>query len=276
MINHQNNYRYIFEPFRKLSVPEMTIFIGNPICIFPENNDSRYIERMRNILSGKFNQNDWVNKFNNKKVADRRIIKAIRAHFFLKWIRNKFPDLPIIYLMRHPIPSSLSKDNLHDGRQWIWRSASALLKHDQLRERHLEPFEGLIRTAKTPFEEYVLLWCIQNYVVLKEMDENDYKIVYYEDFCLEPEKAVRDMMNYIGGTTDLNKLKNAVGITYVTHQDSAILRGEDLIRSWTEKVTNDQIVKAMHYVHSFGLEEYYNESPYPLKSKIIDQGANSK
>jgi hypothetical protein len=267
LLNHTNQFRYIFEPFRD-EVAEMKAFSGQPFVVLPGNDDPEIEEAVQKILSGKLEQTDWLNRYNQRNFANKRIIKAVRAHFFLKSLHDRFPQVPIIYLMRHPIPSSLSKDHT----QWGWKTGQDFWANPILRDTHLQPFEEVILSARTDFEKYVTTWCIQNYVVLKEMEAGDYLITYYEDFCLRPEAAVREMNGYVNAPFNQKAFEKMVGQTFMLHEKSGVRKNENMVTSWQKKVTPEQINSAMRIVRAFGLDAYYDESPFPRKSRFNQSG----
>ena len=263
LLNHDNYFRYIFEPFRE-EIVEMAAIGQQPYVILPENTNQSIINAMTVILSGRLKQIPWINKYNRRKIASRRLIKGIRAHFFLKWLKDNFPEVKIVYLMRHPVPASLSKVNWESG----WNTSENYLLSAPLYQRYLLPHQEIIRSAQTRFEIHIVTWCIQNYVALKEMKNDDLLIVYYEDFCMYPEKAMKEMTNYAGVPFHRNKFIKIVGKPFISKDKSAIVNNEDLVLSWQNKVTPAELAFAMQAVKAFGLDEYYNESPYPLKSRF--------
>ena len=268
LINYDNAYRYIFEPFNIHKVKEAKVFKYANQYIRPTDDNMLYLQMMERILSGRIHQNSWTNMYNSRIIADKRIIKGIRCHLYLKWLHDHFPTIPIVYLMRHPCAASFSKTKLSHWWSGEENILSFLLDQTELVQDHLEPHLGVIRSAETLFEQHVTMWAVQNYLVLKQMQAEDYKIVFYEDFCLEPQKAIGDLFSYLKRPVT-EKVYEVYDKGFITRKDSAIEKGEDIVRSWMKQISPEETKYAIRIIREFGLDEYYDESPYPKKSLFL-------
>jgi hypothetical protein len=74
-----------------------------------------------------------------------RLVKEVRASLFLKWIRNNFPNVPILYMFRHPCAVVHSWAKLGWGDDDI----ESLLSQDALITDYLEGYVSMIRKAST-------------------------------------------------------------------------------------------------------------------------------
>ncbi len=77
VINYNNDYRYIFEPFHPHKVPICSHFRYRQY-LEPNNTDPRFIAPTNSILSGRI-RTRWSESLNHKTLCDRRLIKDIRA-----------------------------------------------------------------------------------------------------------------------------------------------------------------------------------------------------
>jgi hypothetical protein len=100
IINYDNRFRVMFEPFRYDVVDEAKDFVY-PLYLRPDTNKSNYFSSLQKIISGKVHS-EWIDKENNRIFPKARLIKDIRVNFFLKWIQNNTPGMKIILLLRHP------------------------------------------------------------------------------------------------------------------------------------------------------------------------------
>ncbi|MBW1855726.1 MAG: sulfotransferase domain-containing protein, partial [Deltaproteobacteria bacterium] len=100
LINYNNSYRDIFEPFHPHKVKETKIFKYNQY-LNPKDQNPKLLNQANKILSGRF-QSKWTDRNNKKIVATERIIKDIRTNLMLKWLKGIRPDMPIILIVRHP------------------------------------------------------------------------------------------------------------------------------------------------------------------------------
>ncbi|HEU4848388.1 MAG TPA: hypothetical protein VFT03_09325 [Rubrobacteraceae bacterium] len=100
LINHRNAYRFVFEPFRQDKVGICENF-GRKQYLRSGDRREEYLGPARTILTGGL-RSLWTDRFNEKLVARRRLIKDIRANLLLGWMRANFPGMPIVLLLRHP------------------------------------------------------------------------------------------------------------------------------------------------------------------------------
>lgn len=90
------HYRLIFEPFKPEKVKLFQHF-SHKEYISPDYKNQEFFRIFKKILSGNVS-NNWVNRDNRVFKADGRVVKSIRSSFFLKWLKNNFPCIPIVYI----------------------------------------------------------------------------------------------------------------------------------------------------------------------------------
>ena len=100
LINFNNNYRYIHEPFHPNRINQVSHYKYIQY-IKPENKDPFFFVPAHNILSGRI-RSLWTDSSNTTIVSSKRLIKDIRTNLLLKWMNVNFPEVPIILLLRHP------------------------------------------------------------------------------------------------------------------------------------------------------------------------------
>ena len=258
ILNYRNDYRYMFEPFYGSRVPECRAFQYRQY-LRPADDSRTYLDAARAIVTGKI-RNRWIDQFNRRPVSRRRIIKDIRANLLLKWLKSKFPAMPLVIVMRNPCADAASRLALG------WRShLEELLAQPDLVEDHLAPFLSVIRAASTDFERHVVLWCIENYVPLKQFAAADVHLAFYENFCTQPETEIGLLFGFIGRTFDAEALAQAREPTALSREESAIVRGGSLIDSWRETVSDEQRHRALEIVAAFGLEPIYGNGSLPSR-----------
>ncbi|MGI8540235.1 MAG: sulfotransferase [Rubrobacteraceae bacterium] len=190
LINRENEYRFIFEPFHPGKVAPCEPFLRKQY-LRPEDDRAIYLEAAGKILSGKI-RSRWADRFNRKLLARRRLIKDIRANLLLGWTRRHFPETPIILLLRHPC--AVADSRLRLG----WRdNLDEMMSQRQLVEDHLEPLEADILAAKDPFERSIFLWCIENYIPLRQPGSEKLHIVFYENLLTDPESELASIFDFL-------------------------------------------------------------------------------
>jgi len=170
IINFDNQYRIMFEPFHSKKVKLISHW--KYFQYIRENNDDpEFVEPMTKILRGKL-KNGWVDRHNKKIFADKRIVKAVHANLFLNWLNKKFKDVPIILILRHPCAVVNSKMNI--AEKWFKKpNLNLFLRQEELLHDFLNPFIREINQPTTVFEKFILMWCIENYVPLKQFQQNE-------------------------------------------------------------------------------------------------------
>ena len=138
-------------------------------------------------------RNRWIDEPNRKVIARKRLIKDIRANHLLRWIKTHFPEVPIVLLFRHPCAVTYSKMQLRWGTH-----LEEFLSQQELVEDFLGPFTDEIASPSNVFERHVLMWCIENYVPLRQFKKGEIHLVFYELLCTEPEAELERLFSFLG------------------------------------------------------------------------------
>jgi len=261
IINYNNQYRILFEPFHKHYVPLLQHWAYRQY-IRPDSREKKYIVPATKILSGKI-RNEWIDKDNGKKITNKRIIKDIRTQFLLKWLNSVFPRVPIIMIMRHPCAVANSKLALGWNSQLNQHLNELFLQKDLVTD-FLEPFVKLSKSVEEDFERHILLWCFEYFVPLSQFDKGDIFLIFYENLCINYELEIMRLFLYLG--------KNYSEKIYLKHKtpssqammNSAIVQGKNPINSWRMNISDGQIKTANNILSNFGLNKIYNQNDLPL------------
>lgn len=287
IINFDNGYRFLFEPFSRV-VPLRPSWAprlepdDRLRYIRPECDDLDLIAQASRVLSGSFRHPE-VDQYNyNMRIAfDRRLVKETKSNLFLKWLHVHFPQVKLILLMRHPIPTIMSRRpqyfDLPPGQRAVaddvemrGRNYSALtLSQPELLQDFLEPFRPVMESATTVFAQRVVEWSIQNYVPLHQFAPGEVHLIFYEDFCIDPVRQMRRLREFLG--TELRE-DEAERIRSRSRQPSSTvhrtavhgyrepseIEGYEQIAKWTKRVQPDEQRDAARILQAFGLDGVYN------------------
>jgi hypothetical protein len=260
LINYRNQYRQIFEPFHP-EAPVGSVFPRH-LYLRPGDADPVRLDTARNVLSGRI-RGRFVDRFNRRLVSSRRIIKDISSNLFLKWLHDHFPGMPIVLIMRHPCAVLRSQTKVDWEKMLDRMLGQQWLVHD-----HLEPFMVELRGLRYAFEQHVAMWCIQNYVPLRQFGRGEIHITFYERLCSQPEEELRALMSYLGKPFDPRML-GAVGVaSLMAHGHSAIFNGKGLVDSWRDELTAAELRRAIDIVAMFGLDAIYSEDSMPSPTGV--------
>ena len=247
----------MFEPFHSNKIDLLSDWNFRQY-LRPSDRSDKYLKPATAILSGNI-RSDWIDKYNRRLFSRKRLIKDIRAQHILRWIYINFPEIPIVLLLRHPCAVANSKLKLG----WDAHLQDFLVQ-DALMEDFLNPFKRLLQTAKNNFEKHILMWCVENYVPLKQFSEGEILIVFYEDICRNPKQEIQRILAFIGEEFSAAFNSGFSKPSAESRKESAIVSGSDLIGSWRESISDDQTARSVEILGVFGLREIYNESEFPL------------
>lgn len=259
LLNYDNEYRYMFEPFNH-SMLNMIKNEEELPYLRPTNIDPRMYGLVKKVLSGRI-KSSWINKYNRKLIARKRLVKEIHMNLTLKWIKLNFPEIPMILLLRHPFAVAYSKIRLNwwDAGQMI----NTYLQQEDLVEDFLKDKVEAATNLEDDFSRFIFIWCIENIVPLSQFSKGEIHLAFYEEFCHDPRAEIKRMFDFLGKDMD-SKVLNAIGRpSGVSREDSAIFKGRDLISDWKDRLTQKQVKSAMEILELFGLHRVYSEDIMP-------------
>ena len=257
IINNRRHYRYVFEPFNPGVVGSFWHFKTKQY-LRPADRRKEFLEPARRALTGEL-RDPWTDRFNGRIVATRRLIKDIRANLLLGWMRANFPGMPIILLLRHPcavVTSRLAlgwKDNL-----------SETMEQQELVEDFLLPMEAEIRAARGDFERHLFLWCIDNYVPLKQLGPQEVHLVFYENLLAQPEADLQNLFAALGEPFDERVYPRLGRPSPLSRKDAPA----PSLEGWRTRVSGHQLGRAIEILRLFGLDRLYGRGAMPDPSGV--------
>lgn len=261
IVNYDQRYRLIFEPFHPHKVDAVRNFRYRQY-LRPDDDRKEFVKPARRILRGNLS-NRWTDKHSGKIRGkhSRILIKDIRANHLLRWIMARFPEVLIILLLRHPCAVAYSKLCLG----WDTHLGEFLDQPD-LMDDFLGPFRREIGNAGNDFEKHVFMWCVENYVPLRQFASGEIHLAFYENFCTRPKREIGRLFSFLDEPYGPEAHKRVAEPSALVRKGSAINTGENLVENWKKHITKVQVVRAMEILTLFGLQEIYSEDPLPLIS----------
>lgn len=247
--------RILFEPFNPDLVPQYRGFQYFQY-MRPERVDPQFHEYARTLFSGEI-RNRWIDHQNERLFPKYRLIKEIRANLALKWIHDHFPQVPMLFVMRHPCAVVLSRMELGWATDGDIRP---FLSQPNLIEDFLDPYIDLIKGAKTDEEKHAIIWSVSNLVPLKQFRPGELKMVRYESLCTQPETELASLFEFLGIRSRIPNTAKINRPSQTSRQTSAVVTGTDRITSWKKKLSVTQIDPILRVVDSFGLGDLYGSS----------------
>lgn len=263
LINYSDKISYMFEPIHEYILKENAEYFVN-IYLRSEENSESFTELFNKIFSHNlYHQRMFSNKLKFK--YEGILVKDINANLAVKWVKNNFPDIKIIFLMRHPFAVTNSQILLS---HWKWTDDPQYFFNQQkLNKDYLANLPDKLRNVKTEFEKKILIWCISNYVPLMQLEKNDCLFVFYENLSINPKEELKKIFSFLNINVpehDKNKLFQKIKIpSPVSHNDSAIVNNKDLVNSWKHRLSSEEIKKGLEILKEFSLDKIYNKENMP-------------
>lgn len=271
IINHDNRYREMFEPFHPKLIDDMKPLLPHQY-LRVDASDECIQKISHDVFTGKFTHSR-VDSQNNSLTYKGLLIKDIFANLFAFWATNNFSQLKTILLIRNPFAVALSKQK---KKHWLWTNdPMELLNQRELFEDYLHPFEDQIREIcgkNNYILSQILIWSIINYVPLRQFNSKQLHVVFYEDMFASPHEELTKILRFI----DPGKLNSSLTLdsevvdqpSRVCGDDSNILSGTSPVTTWRTELKEDEIDAGMEILKIFGLEELYDESGIPDRNVV--------
>jgi hypothetical protein len=263
LIAFQIPSRILFEPFNPDLVSEYRRF-NYFQYMRPGTENPEFHAFAQKVFTGEI-RSRWIDHKNERIISSFRLVKEIRANLALKWLNDNFPEVPIIFIVRHPCAVVLSRMELGWATD---QDIEPLISQPQLVEDYLGPYLDLIRSAVSSEEKHAVIWSVSNLVPLRQFKSNELKIVYYENLCTQPEIELPGVFEAIGHQYSSRLVTGSNQPSQTTRRDSAVMAGANKIENWKRKLSPSQIDSVLRVVQAFGLDHLYGDSTLPLHKNV--------
>jgi len=263
LIASQIPSRILFEPFNPDLVSDYRRFHYFQY-MRPGTKDPEFHAFAQKVFTGKI-RNRWIDRQNERIISKFRLVKEIRANLALKWLHDNFPEVPIIFIMRHPCAVVMSRMELGWATD---QDIEPFISQPQLVEDYLGPYLDLIRSAVNSEEKHAVIWSVSNLVPLKQFSSHELKVVYYENLCRHPQAELSGIFETIGYQFSSPLVDTSNQPSQTTRIGSAVVAGTNKIENWKKKLSPSQIDNVLRVVQAFGLDHLYGDSTLPLNKSV--------
>lgn len=250
--------RIMFEPFHSRQVEAFRRFHYFQY-MRPSEQNQELRAYCRRIFAGDV-RNRWIDRQVECIFPQYRLVKDIRANLFLGWLHNSFPEVPLVFVVRHPCAVVLSRMQLD---WWTDRDIEPMLSQPKLIEDFLADKMEVIGRARTVEEKHAVVWCIHNLVPFRQFAHNQLNMIFYENLCLEPEREIPKVFDAIGHDYDDAAFLSAKRPSTTAVRTSAIVTGDDRLTRWKSELSPSQIANVLSVVNEFELGYIYGDSSMP-------------
>jgi hypothetical protein len=258
LIASQVNCRLMFEPFQPHKVPAYRQFEYFQY-LRPEQDHAGMEQFCTAVFTGRI-RNRWIDQEVTHLRPGYRLVKEIRANLLLGWIARRFPEVPRLFIVRHPC--AVVQSRLQLGWATDTDIASFLAQPD-LVDEHLAEHLDLIRATRTDSGKHALIWCISNLVPLRQFASGGLPIVYYEDLVTQPAVEIPRVFRALGQPYDDAVFDSLAVPSTSTRGRSGEVSAADRTADWRRKLDRTQVDEILAIVDAFGLGHLYGDSPLP-------------
>ncbi|OHX65558.1 sulfotransferase [Flammeovirga pacifica] len=240
IINFNNEYKELFEPFISTKVNEVSNFTY-PTSLKKTSKSQIHFLQAKRVISGHID-NRWVNQLKRRKNINKLLIKDIRVNFFLGWLKTNFSSIKVILLIRDPLKTIKSWqnagfDNGDIEYQFLRKKYYSMLSVEQ---------QKIFNEADSSFKKLIILWCLTYFIPISEMTKSEYLLVKYEDILRDNLDALRLYLDDVSLKYTIKPSRTS-SLSYKLKKYNNHLSAEDLI----------YLKKA---IKLFGLDSLYNYS----------------
>jgi hypothetical protein len=245
--------RIMFEPFHPGLVPE---YAGYNYFQYmrPREGDEGLRDFAHRVFSGQI-RNRWVDRQVGTLRPRWRVIKEVRACLLLRWLRERFPQVKMLFIIRNPCAVVSSRMKLGwatDG------DIAPLLTQPKLLEDYLSPWLPLIDGADTDEEKHAVIWCVHNAVVLRQFADSRLPVVFFEEMTRNPRQVIPRVFAALGAEPSEAVYDVSGQPSMTSRGTSAIVRGEGSpADAWQNHLSGEQVERILRVVEGFGLGALY-------------------
>ena len=195
-----------------------------------------------------------------RPLSNRLVFKIIHGgEDRMNWFRDTFNGR-VVYLLRHPIPVSLSREINPRLDTFLNSSYRHHFTNDQLE------YAKRIFGSGTKLERSILSWCFQNSVPLRD-ETTGWVTISYEQMVLEPLPVINHLAEKAAlpkPETMLRRLAVPSGVIAKSNEDTqqVLLEGRSsnrdkyLVEKWRRQVTEAEERMAMDILERFDIDAY--------------------
>lgn len=215
--------------------------------------DASTRKEIRNVLGPDFKGNKATNH-GGRLFYNRRVLKLVRANFYLDVLAQMLPNTSFCFIVRHPAACVFSRlalgwdvPDLSNCIEDIWDCLTSEQKH-------------LFENPRSIHEAMTVTWCLDNIKGLRNRTHEAFSFVYFENLVMDPYSVVRRLLESCGlSPTYADTLPRQLSILNLSRAKNA-----DPIGRWKRTLDDAIQNNIMRVVKVFELDALYdNETNKP-------------
>jgi hypothetical protein len=256
VVDRHHDHRVLFEPFyprqvRQVAAMTEGLYLRNDV------DDPRYVASVQRILEGRL-RNRWIDHLNHVRIARRRLVKEIRANCWLGWAARRWPQMPMVFVMRHPLAVVASGLGMgwSDGLDRVLAQPTLLSDHAA---DHIE----YLRSLTDPFERAVARWCVENAVPMRTLGPKRATLVLYEDLITDPGREAQRLVTALGQEADAALEEALARPSRLSAGGTTAATGGSPLDAWRKRLDEQQRHRGLAVVQRLGFGDVYGDDPMP-------------
>lgn len=201
----------------------------------------------------------------HRLVTDRIVFKIHGLEHLINEVKDSC-DGQIVFLLRHPIPTTLSRHVFPRLDHFV---ASCHFQKNYLDETQVREIRK-IHCSGTDFQRGILSWCFENLIQLRFADTRDWLFVTYEELLLNSGKTCRTLAEHLSlprVDTMIAAVNTPAANIRMSRQDTLnILKDSNeqkrkyaMVTKWKDRISDTDERRCFEILELFGLDVYrYN------------------
>lgn len=188
LVTELTDSRQIFEPL----LYETTEFrqLGSGVIYADEDVSAPGLEKIYDrIFRGQLRPNYSVDRGNDIRSYSSCVVKALRMNYSLRYIRERFPDITVLFIIRHPLAVLRSQCEIaSDDQLEVSRTYYQTLLENEGLQRSIWSMYGPYTPDSADYRLYKLAgWCCLHRALLDYLEAGgELDLVSYEHLFLNP------------------------------------------------------------------------------------------
>ena len=287
ILNVSPNIQMISEPF-SLDKYNEKILTKNLQNVIPRD---RYVDITDYEKNAIFN---YLSKLSLRKIPNIQLTDVLKGKFHfitnqtifkthrITYLFDEFSnnnEIYILYLLRHPISHSLSRITIKTD-DYTKEFFQAKKIQPNLNQHQIILIKQIIDTG-SDLEKFTLSWCLENYIFLKKMINNELPAnaipVFYEELVLKPETVIQNLCNktnlkYTGKMSQTIDIPSKGTIHSSEQKKDLIINKKisELIHNWRNIISSYEEKKVFKVLEKLDIDVYLPGSDLPNKKYLIN------
>nr|MDP9481489.1 hypothetical protein [Actinomycetota bacterium] len=117
-----------------------------------------------------------------------------------------------------------------------------------------------VRAARDDYERHLFLWCIDNYVPLKQFGPGGIHLSFYENLLVHPKEELRRLFAFLGEDFDARAYRNLERPSPLSRKEAPY---RPSVGGWRRQISGRRLERTVEILNLFGLDRLYGEGTMP-------------